>query len=214
MKTRGLTVVCWPSLIQPPWILALKCHLTLEWTSVTCSDFAAVLLLLVKMLAVSIAVKLSLSTLLKAAAISRLHQRPLAFQRRCWAYCCFSPPEHVTHEVGPEGGPEGTGTDLWNPSLMFWDLLCFFHFRPGLRLEWKIHELYYAHNPGILPPKPNGNSHHSVWPLSYPFHVEVVKSTLTCKGQVAWETDRKSCAHVVSIMRYTACTRSQKCSAC
>lgn len=30
-----------------------------------------------------------------------------------------------------------------------------------------------------------------------------VKSTLSCKGQVAWVTDRKSCAHVVSIMRHS-----------
>lgn len=75
MKTRGLTVVF--SDTAP--LNSGPLHLL----SVTCSAFAAVLLLLVKMLTVSIAVKLSLSTLLKAAAISLLHQRPLAFQRRC-----------------------------------------------------------------------------------------------------------------------------------
>lgn len=69
MKTRGLTVVFRPSLIQPPWILALLTHsasLVLILPQCSCCFW--------RCLTLSIAVRLSLSTLLKAAAFSLLHQ--------------------------------------------------------------------------------------------------------------------------------------------
>lgn len=99
---------------------------------------------------------------------------------------------------------------LWNTSLTALSSLLLLPLQA--RAEVGVKESRIRLSPERWHPSPKATGEFTSFSVTsvLPLSCEVVKSTLTCKGQVAQETDRKCCTHVVSIMRCTACTRSQK----
>lgn len=187
---NDLPVASRPSLINPlksapPYLLTL-----------TCFALATVILLLLNML-------------------SNFHHCEMCPKRPL--YCCkLLTPHHNVSSMRAVLSVvlRETRTGLWNPSItaLRSALLLALQARP----EVGVKESGIRLSPQPWHPSPKATGEFPSFSVTsvLPFHVKVVKSTLTCEGQVAWETDRKCCTHVVSVMRYTACTRSQKCFAC